>query len=145
MDNITMHVDPTTLGPWDVEFFERTTRAPFSPAYPFIFDYGPPTFAVPFGLSPGHLFGFPAAWSAITPASFLDTFLVRVESPLFPDTRLVTFELRVDGVLVDTIEVTLTNELSNEANGTPEPSTFALSLLGLFALGYRRRRRNRPA
>ncbi len=140
MNNIVVRVDPTTLGAWSVNYFERNTNFPLDPVYPFNFTYAP-TFAPlpvypPFGTDPTKPWGFPATWGVLgVPPSFLDYWGLEITAPAFPDSQLATFELRVDGVLISTADILLTN------NVVPEPSTFALGVLSLMSLGMRRRRR----
>ena len=128
MNNITLRVDPTTLGPWVISFVERQTLFP-SPLYEFDFSY--PSIPPP----PG---AFPMPWGTDGPMDFLDSWGFEVISPVAPDSRFVTFELRVDGVLLATAPVFLTNEAV-----IPEPATLLLPLAALAGLlpVVRRRRR----
>ncbi len=141
MNNIVVRVDPTTLGAWSVNYFERNTNYPLDPMYPFNFTYAPTLAPVypPFGTDPTKPWGFPTTWGSLgVPPSFLDNWGLEITAPAFPDSQLATFELRVDGVLITTTDILLTNE------PVPEPSTFALGILSLMSLGfigYRRRRR----
>lgn len=134
MNNITVRVDPSTLGLWDVTSIERTTAFPFDPFYPFNFTY---TGLAPAG-DPSNPFGFPRPWGTDPPLGYADTWGFTVIAPSVPDTQVVTFEMRVDGVLIGTTDVTLTN--------LPEPSTLVLGIFGLVPLVYCgwRRRAKRP-
>jgi len=132
MNNITVRVDPSTVGLWGVTDVERTTLFPGDPFYPFNFTYPA---LLPAG-DPSNPFGFPRPWGSDAPFGYADTWGFTVMAPAIPDTTVVTFEVRVDGVLIDTIDVTLTN--------VPEPSAFALGAMGLFGvafIGWRRRQR----
>lgn len=122
--------DPADLGPWDIGFIERTT---LFPTFGYEFDFTYPTLP-PFGSNPANVTGFPAAWGADGPSSFLDTWGLGLFAPTFPDMRNVTFELRVDGVLLDTIEVMLTNK----SFVIPEPAAFGAVVLGALAMLRRR-------
>jgi hypothetical protein len=133
MNNVTIRFDPADLGLWTLGLIERQTLfGPLGAEFNFSYPTIPPLVPDP------PPYQFPAPWGGDGAFDFLDAWGFSVISPLEPDTRFVTFELRVDGVLLDTIEVLLTNERSNL--GVPEPGAAILLALGCLGFCCRRRR-----